>query len=565
MSERRITWLVAVAVAVLMAAGPQASASPPTSAGPLTPAPTVTALPPITAGGQNTQMANVSCPSTTWCAAVGSLSAGGALPEGSGSARAAAWIKSDGAWRASVLPLPANARPVPEATLGPISCSSPEHCVAVGSYWINATTNNVAMIVETLDGSSWHATGMPLIRGVIPGGLPPYLSGLSCPSPQSCVAVGTAQMFAKQGGTKWLPVVYRLRGDRWTSKLLGAPKGAGFLQLDGVSCATVGHCVAVGYYETGDDPDRALVERLSQGRWKATTNLSPRGVDLRSVSCPSSATCTAVGFYSSSVSGPVQAVAETLHAGQWTAHLFGDVHASSSLASVSCARSACVAVGSYPAHPSRGTLIEARRDGRWSAGTAATGTTGLVSVSCPAAGACVAVNDSDFAAGVATLSGRTWSFLHLVSPPAQPEAGLSAVSCPSPGNCVAVGSYQAGGRVHDLIETTRGADGWTATVGADPRQGPIYGLEAVSCAPRSGVSSGCTGVGGTVVVTDTTGRWAASRLAAPAGTTGASLDAVSCSRPTDCAATGSVTLRTSALSRSAADYISPWRTGPTGS
>ena len=105
MSGRRITWLVAIAVAVLMAVGPPASASP------LAPAPTVAVLPPITGGGQNTQVTDVSCPSTTWCAVVGTLNAGGDLPGGTGSQRAAAWIKSDGTWRARVLPLPANATP----------------------------------------------------------------------------------------------------------------------------------------------------------------------------------------------------------------------------------------------------------------------------------------------------------------------------------------------------------------------------------------------------------------------------------------------------------------------
>ena len=221
----------------------------------------------------------------------------------------------------------------------------------------------MATIVETLDGSSWHATGMPLLHDTFPGAFPSYISGISCPSLQSCLAVGTAEHFNKKGVIKRLPVVYQLEGDRWTGKLPGAPKGAEILQVEGVSCATVGHCVAVGYYQAGDNPDRSLVETLSQGKWKATTALSPRGVDLRSVSCPSSATCTAVGSYSSRLNGPSQPVAETLHAGRWTAHVFADAHASSSLASVSCTTSTCVAIGSYPAHPSRGTLIEARRRG----------------------------------------------------------------------------------------------------------------------------------------------------------------------------------------------------------
>jgi hypothetical protein len=91
-----------------------------------------------------------------------------------------------------------------------------------------------------------------------------------------------------------------------------------------VSCSTSSTCVAVG--SVGDDYDNnyPLVERLSDGRWTATTTPVPRGParqgvrgELVSVSCPTVKTCAAVGIYNSK--GGQTGLLEIYSGGKWTA------------------------------------------------------------------------------------------------------------------------------------------------------------------------------------------------------------------------------------------------------
>ena len=147
------------------------------------------------------------------------------------------------------------------------------------------------------------------------------------------------------------------------------------------------------------------------------------------------------------------------------------------LGSVSCpAAGSCVAVGHYTSQtPQIVPLIETLSGGTWTATAApATGLNPpagnlgvrLTKVSCAAVGSCVAVGTYDVGNGVQTvietLSGGSWAASTAPAPAADNDVELQALSCPSAGSCVAVGSYtDTANSIHGLIDTLSGGT-WTA-------------------------------------------------------------------------------------------------------
>jgi hypothetical protein len=148
------------------------------------------------------------------------------------------------------------------------------------------------------------------------------------------------------------------------------------------------------------------------------------------------------------------------------------------LGSVSCpAAGSCVAVGHYTSQaPEIVPLVESLAGGTWTATAAPVtglnppaGNLGvhLTKVSCAAAGSCVAIGNYDtgtaFQTVIETLSGGTWTASTAPAPAADNDVQLQALSCPSAGSCVAVGSYtDTSNSIHGLIDTLSGGT-WTAT------------------------------------------------------------------------------------------------------
>jgi hypothetical protein len=90
-------------------------------------------------------------------------------------------------WTASVLPLPSDSEPAPNATIGSIDCGSPASCVATGSYM--NTRGREEGIFESLSGSTWTA-----IVAVAPSDAAKHsgvgLSAVICDKSRFCVASG---------------------------------------------------------------------------------------------------------------------------------------------------------------------------------------------------------------------------------------------------------------------------------------------------------------------------------------------------------------------------------------
>lgn len=190
--------------------------------------------------------------------------------------------------------------------------------------------------------------------------------------------------------------------------------------------------------------------------------------------------------------------------------------------SVSCAAAgSCVAVGNYTdtAGNVQG-LIETFEGGTWTATTAplsglspaATGGyTELTAVSCPTEGSCIAVGGYGDASGgdalIETLSGGVWAA--TTAPvaglsPASTSAALLNLSCPLSGSCTAVGYYNDASGKDGLIETLAGGS-WSA------QTAPVGGLTPAISSSSHTVMLGlisCATAGFCVVVseyTDTAG------------------------------------------------------------
>jgi hypothetical protein len=276
------------------------------------------------------------------------------------------------------------------------------------------------------------------------------LYGISCPSADSCIAVG----YAAAGGLKTLAETWN--GTAWS--IAPSPNRLAVGNLLGVSCLSATDCTAVGASRPTRDStqSRTLIETWNGTAWSLVPSPNPsRGTGddaLYGVSCVSASFCAAVGYHGKS---PVEkALIETWNGSAWSVASSPGRGSASSLSGISClSASSCTAVGAYSASGLvSGTLVESWNGSTWSvvpspnAGTA--GNNDLSSVSCLSASFCTAVG-SYFAANAAfqtlaeTWNGSTWSVVPTPDTGSNPaDQGLQGVSCTSASGCIAVGSYE---------------------------------------------------------------------------------------------------------------------------
>ncbi len=228
------------------------------------------------------QLTAVSCPSTTFCTAVGHTVDNPAV------ATAIVWNGLNWA-----LGAPANPTATSGNTLAGVACRSTSWCVAVGA------TNPVAglqALVEQWNGTAWTVVASP----------PPTssqtssLSGVACPSTSQCAAVG----FTSDGSTS-LSLVEQWNGTAWSAATLPTVAGTVSSSLSSVSCTGPSSCTAVGTYELP-----ALNHLTASLTWNGSTwaFLAPKNpavnggvnndADLAGVSCVGGQACIGVGFAS---------------------------------------------------------------------------------------------------------------------------------------------------------------------------------------------------------------------------------------------------------------------------
>ena len=289
---------------------------------------------PTPSHGQRSQLDDVSCATVTSCLAVGTPAeawtgthwsivprppggplAGVSCPvpglcQATGQARgrtgpvAARW--NGRVWQAERVPRPT---PVPQTlTLAAVSCATARFCMAVG----DASRGAKAMpspsyrdttLAERWDGSRWR---------IIPAPSPAHASvftGVSCPSPTVCVAVGSSGSGARTLAERW-------NGVRWAVQRTPNIGHIGYSALTAVSCATPANCMAVGTYNAGIF---GIAEHWDGSRWTIrrlpVPPLPPGEEPLVlpvSVSCVSVTACVTVG------SNQAATMAERWNGTTWT-------------------------------------------------------------------------------------------------------------------------------------------------------------------------------------------------------------------------------------------------------
>jgi hypothetical protein len=329
-----------------------------------TPVWSVTPSPNPTTSSQS-HLSGVSCPSTTFCIAVGEYTYGPdhTLVEQWNGTR----------WTIVSSPNPKEFQHTPSWLSG-VSCPSTTSCFAVGSY--QPSSDREVTLIEHWNGRSWSIMASPT-----PGDGTPFqsggLAGVSCPSTSSCFAVGS---FEGRG------LIEHWNGSVWTI-MNGVPTPPnGHAPLDAVYCPSPRSCFAVGSSSVEyADFTSGLVEHWNgRGGWSIMAgDPSPgRFDDLSGVSCPSPKSCFAVGASSY--------VEHWNGHGGWTFMTGPNPSATAGLAAVSCATTmSCVAIGAGAGY----TLAE-QWDGRgsWTIMTSPTlRNPQLVGVACPSTNSCLAV------------------------------------------------------------------------------------------------------------------------------------------------------------------------------
>ncbi len=316
----------------------------------------------------------ISCPSRTFCAAVGYASFG-KVANTQVAERTLIETYNGGSWSVALSPSPGvstkTVKPCSSPTalkcetvqppadgadrLSGVSCATRTMCVAVGQATSVADYPRGQPLIETYQHSKWTAVRSPIDLG---GG---DLASVSCPSTRFCVAVGASE-------SATLVEVYD--GKSWS--VVPSPNGPTtfYSLLSGVSCASAVSCRAVGYYyvskSAGESP---LAESYSGSGWTLDSlPTTPGGGELNGISCASSISSAAVGVGFSASDGT--SLAYTVNGKVWMSAPSAAVPRSSQpgLAAVSCtAARSCMAVGShYGGNSSYLTTAEVFNGDLWS-------------------------------------------------------------------------------------------------------------------------------------------------------------------------------------------------------
>jgi hypothetical protein len=131
-----------------------------------------------------------------------------------------------------------------------VSCPSPTSCVAVGVSRAPGTVAFVRPVIEHWNGSRWAQTS---------GATPPDpnavwgLNDVSCPSTDSCFAVGETGLAAYYDPTDTRTSIQHWDGSAWSIVESPTPDG-GEAWLNGVACASTTNCNAVGTFDDSGTP-----------------------------------------------------------------------------------------------------------------------------------------------------------------------------------------------------------------------------------------------------------------------------------------------------------------------
>ena len=396
---------------------------------------------------QDNSLRGVACAGATGCWAVGSHD------DGLLQALALAWGGS--VWTAGAA---ANVPASQNNTLIGVTCASASDCWAVASYFNGSVQQT---LIERWDGTAWRVVPSPNTSA----GESNILYDVSCTPAGVCWAVGYAL-----GLTAWQPLALRWDGAAWT--IVPMPGTSTVLDhfITGVTCPSPTSCLAVGFYNDGS-VYRTLALRWDGAQWAVVPSANTAADQenrLARLSCVSATDCWAVGLYK--VDGfRERTLIEHWDGGAWSIVASPNTAAleNNYLEDVACvATDDCWAVGAArTGGPGTGQPLIQRWDGTaWSIAYAPQPTAEpqynynfVKGITCPTATECWAVGDT-FSAGsahtlVLHLAGGAWSVVESPNSSATQNNRLVAVGCASALACWAVGYYtDDAGILHTLTQ-----------------------------------------------------------------------------------------------------------------
>ncbi len=287
---------------------------------------------------QHGQLQGVTCRSSRFCFAVGTLETAGGdtLP------LLERW--NGAGWHRERAPRAHFEGSVDETGLNAVTCTSTRACVAVG-----LDEDSGYPLVERFNGRRWGVQ-----RSQTPNEDGGVLLAVACTSRRDCTTVGRSADAGVAGCSA--PIIERSRGGRWTLQRvprLPACSGVNGSGLNAISCAVASACIAVGQFDRDNQAhDQALVERRRAGGWSigpvptATHLIDPwgGGVYLNGIACSSRRACEAVGSAGSELR--LVPIAERWNGRRWRLERTAPKLRDGELFDIACpVRHQCIAVG----------------------------------------------------------------------------------------------------------------------------------------------------------------------------------------------------------------------------
>jgi alpha-tubulin suppressor-like RCC1 family protein len=353
-----------------------------------------------------------------------------------------------------------------------------------GTVYVTVTTPGGTTALGAADQFTYRLPGEWTTFPSAGAGSNNSLNGVSCISAKHCVAVG-----GESGLTQEEALIESWNGSAWSIIPTPAVPKSGS-SLYGVSCVSAKFCMAVGeQYPVCPcrHPTTNLVETWNGRAWSVVPSPRPPGPPfkdslLTGVSCVSVSFCVAVGVAYPHSGGPSSTLVESWNGSVWSIAPDPNPGISPGLQDVSCVSIRfCVTVGNFLETLFSGhSLVESWNGTEWSVVASPDGGGLLHAVSCVSAKRCVAVGNSAAGTLVEAWNGSTWSVLESPNPEGNGRPRLSGVSCVSVGSCAAVGyDSTEEGPSQTLVEKSTGSK-WSIVPSANSASGVSY-LHGVSC------------------------------------------------------------------------------------
>ena len=334
---------------------------------------------------------------------------------------------------------------------GKISCGTPSSCLAVAEN--GGKSGGLAQVVEAWNGTAWRSITVPkrTVARV-------YLAAVSCKSATACVVVGAYLTRAGAGAER--PYALTWNGASLTPTAAPpVPKGGGFTSLTGVSCITARSCIAVGDSQGGAGP--LIVETWNGARWTLRTARIPGGARSTypgAVSCHFATFCVVAGeSYTSLAGAPAMLLA------RWNGKGFTVMKApvpagaaNITLNDISCPSATFCGVAGFSAGSSgkRDFGFAEMWNGRsWTADKVAapngSAESFLFGISCRPSGRCAAVGSAGAStvakATALSYNGKTWAAQNVPGPGPGKSSDFFGVNCLRDNQCTAIGEILASG------------------------------------------------------------------------------------------------------------------------